>query len=271
MISDNVNWCQGLRAFESELEARRAAAAPKSKFAFKRKAKAPTSAPLPSAPTTAALESAPIPAAAASTTHITLSSHTRRYLTMASLPLPPDPSQLASARDLTISDLDECIVDLLPRETAPDGKTIQLGALHIRNITNSVLLLPCISGSALLHDMDHCVVVVGCHQFRMHASTAIDVHLGVPSLPVIEHCAGIRFGPYPLSSVIPSSARAMQDRGLDGKYREVQDFSHVRATPSPNWSLLPQGDGKGWEELLGGGEREVGEGELRAALPPKLV
>jgi len=29
----------------------------------------------------------------------------------------------------------------------------------------------------------------------------------------------------------------------------VQDFSHIRPTPSPNWFLLPSGN-ENWEDLL---------------------
>lgn len=174
----HIKLLQGLRALEGELEALRAATAPKSKFAFKRKAKTPGSVsfapPTPAPP----LEPSPTPTltAAVSTTHITLASYTRRYLTIASLPLPGDPSQPSTARDLAISDLDGCVVDLLPREPALGGKVMEFGALHIRNIRNSVLLLPRISGSALLHDMERCVVVVGSHQVRLLKQKASPTH-----------------------------------------------------------------------------------------------
>lgn len=110
----------------------------------------------------------------------------------------------------------------------------------------------------------------------MHASTAIDVYLGVPSLPVIEHCARIRFGPYPPSSLLPLIPVAPEEPTGEGKYREVQDFSHVRATPSPNWSILPQGDGAGWKVLTDSKQLE-GDGEVKewslmeGVLPPTLV
>lgn len=83
-----------------------------------------------------------------------------QYLTWASLPTPPGPTS-----DLSLSDLDHCIVNLLPEEanaTSPCAFT----ALHIRNVTNTILILPIVDGSALIHDMTNCVMALGCHQVR---------------------------------------------------------------------------------------------------------
>ena len=68
------------------------------------------------------------------------------------------------ATDLSISDLDGCVVDLLSSALAPQPLTFN--ALHARNVRNTVLLLPFVEGSAMIHDMDNCVIVLGCHQVR---------------------------------------------------------------------------------------------------------
>src|SRR6202044_929667 len=66
------------------------------------------------------------------------------------------------------SDLDGCIVNLLPSAVQHDnssgGHQLGLSALHIRNVTGTVMLLPVIQGSVILHDLTRCVIVVGCHQ-----------------------------------------------------------------------------------------------------------
>jgi hypothetical protein len=75
-----------------------------------------------------------------------------------------------------------------------------------------VVLLPGVDGSALIHDLEECVVVLGYHQvrfelfkhlcfsslsrptyFRMHASSKVDVYLSITSNPTVEHCQEIRF------------------------------------------------------------------------------
>ncbi|KAJ6511275.1 tubulin binding cofactor C-domain-containing protein [Mycena vitilis] len=217
-----------LKGLEKSLEELRTSI-PKSKFAFKRKAPSTSTqappTPVPSAPETS---SSSQPESASISTNLTLSSHSLEYLTKASVP------NTSQASDLTISDLHKCIVNLLAdtsdESSAQDGYS-QISALHIRNLTDTVLLLPVIRGSVLFHDLRRCVVVVGCHQFRMHTSTNVDVYLSIPSTPVIEHCSQIRF------SLYPPALRVSADSCSD--VFSVQDFSHIKSTPSPHWSMLP--------------------------------
>ena len=95
----------------------------------------------------------------------------------------------------------------------------------------------------------------------MHNSLDVDVYLSIPSNAVIEHCSHIRFAAYPMDL----SAQA-SDGKSDGKvcilpyfaYRffyqhittnfqasnhiSIQDFSHIRSTPSPHWTILANGE-----------------------------
>lgn len=67
--------------------------------------------------------------------------------------------------DLIISDLDHCIVDL--RATAgPLGSQNQLDltALHIRDLKDTLLILPNVKGSVILHNLHRCTAIVTCHQ-----------------------------------------------------------------------------------------------------------
>ncbi|KAF8208225.1 TBCC-domain-containing protein [Mycena galopus ATCC 62051] len=203
---------------------------PKSKFAFKRKVPAPSTQPSPNPGSLVVSEtpSESLPSSTPISTNLTLSSRSHQYLTLASL---PDTSQ---ASDLAISDLHKCILNLLP--DAGDGSSsresnLKISALHIRNLTDTILLLPIIQGSVLLHDLRRCLVVVGCHQFRMHTSKDVDVYLSIPSTPIIEHCSQIRFASYP--AVLRTSEISSPD------VLSIQDFSHIKSTPSPNWSMLP--------------------------------
>ncbi|KAJ7253063.1 tubulin binding cofactor C-domain-containing protein [Mycena haematopus] len=197
---------------------------PKSKFAFKRKDPVPPSETslthVP--PVMAETSSESQPDSTPMSTNLTLSSHSHQYLTVASL------SDTSLSSDLAISDLDKCIVNFLP--DAGNTDTLKISALHIRNLTDTVLLFPVIQGSVLLHDLRRCVVVVGCHQFRMHTSTHVDVYLSIPSTPIIEHCSQIRFASY------PTALRNSEETSLD--VLSIRDFSHIKSTPSPNWSML---------------------------------
>ncbi len=139
----------------------RVSTAPKSKFAFKRKAAKAT--PTPAAPPnqTGFRESTTTPLQDDShSSGLSLSGHAHTYLTVSSLSAP-----WSAASDLTISDLDHCVVNLVPSQANPDAPAdLAFNALHVRNVTNSVLILPVIPGSALLHDMKNCVIALGSRQ-----------------------------------------------------------------------------------------------------------
>jgi len=207
-----------LRAWEQSLDTLRNSYAPKAKFAFKRRERNGPAARDKPISSQAITKPIPLPSS-----YLTLSSHSQSRLSFSSLPN----SQDFSESDLTIADLDNCIVDLVGQTTQPI-----LTAIHIRNISDTILVLPIIKGSVLLHDIRRCIIVVGCHQFRMHTSTNVHVHLAISSNPVIEHCSGIRFTNYPAFL-----SEQSQDMPSTNNFT-VQDFSHIRASQSPNWSAV---------------------------------
>ncbi|KAI0089468.1 tubulin binding cofactor C-domain-containing protein [Irpex rosettiformis] len=223
-----------LKSMEQSVEELRTASAGKPKFSFKRKAnKGKEAIALTSSVHLEEKLSVSTDLASpkketkedSTSSHVSLSGFSSSYLSWSSIP-PPN----AAATDLAISDLKRCVVNLLPHGSDNPGRVIS--ALHVRNLTDTVLLLPRIEGSALLHDMKNCMIILGCHQFRMHTSIDIRVHLAIQSNPIIEHCSSVTFASY------PSSLQEGQPV-TDSKHLSVQDFSHIRQTPSPNWCALP--------------------------------
>ncbi|KAJ4496010.1 tubulin binding cofactor C-domain-containing protein [Lentinula edodes] len=243
---DQRNCENQLKEIEQSLEGLRKASAPASKFAFKRKAReAVQSSPNVSTPS--------MKASAAPTSSLTLSSYTMKLVTPDDL---PDPETVAPElrSELSIHDLDSCILNLMNAKQ-------EISALHIRNVKNSILLLPILDGSVILHDLINCIVVVKCHQFRMHSSRSTDVYLSIQSNPIIEHCHSIRFGPYP-ATFSPTIVQHNPDV-------LVQDFSHIRSTPSPNWTVLDEGARKSpedWQSISASGATDV-ERILQKSLP----
>ncbi|KAF9557807.1 TBCC-domain-containing protein [Agrocybe pediades] len=216
-----------LKSFEKSIEELRVSTAPKSKFAFKRKQPQNSSSTPPPTSSKNAAQAADAPLSSSSTmssSNLVLFSHSYKYLTRHSLPEHPQQT------DLSVSDLDHCIVDLLP---ASDGETpIVISALHARNLSNCIILLPSIEGSALLHDLSQCIIVLGSHQFRMHSSKQIDVFLSISSNPIIEDCNAIRFAQYPKALLSPEA------QNKESPDYAVQDFSHIRPTPSPHFAFM---------------------------------
>ncbi|EAU84134.1 hypothetical protein CC1G_08675 [Coprinopsis cinerea okayama7 len=246
-----------VKQLEREIEALRTSSTGKPRFSFKRKSPASSSVaaaavgadlPPPIASHSSILSppvndggSQPTPLDSTSTPsgkNLTLQGHSSRYILLSDLPLSPSSSQTP---DLTICDLTNCIVNLLPHfnegysnddtDKSKDSPPL-FGAYHIRNLTNCIILLPFSPGSALIHSLTNCVLVLGSHQFRMHNSQHVDVYLDITSNPIIEGCSSIRFAMYP-ARLNPDLLRRSPLPPFT-----IQDFSHIRSSPSPNFSLM---------------------------------
>jgi hypothetical protein len=91
-------------------------------------------------------------------------------------------------------------------------------------------------------------------QVRVHHTTSCDLYLRAGSRPIIEACAGLRFAPLTdadlanlrLQGALTAAARLGEgDGGGDAGqelWRAVDDFGWVKATQSPNWAVLPEGE-----------------------------
>lgn len=211
-----------IKALEAIIEELREASKPKTKFAFRR------AAPLENSQRPS-IVATPVKIATVSSNkpqHTLLSSLSHRYISLTDLPTSGQQSS-----ELAISGLDHCIVNLTS-STRQNDDIIRFSAVHVENLTHTVLILPMINGSILLHNLTSCVVAAGCHQFRMHDSRQVQVYLSITSHPVIEHCSEIGFAAY------PDILKQLQPVNGDSKHLAVQDFSHIRSSPSPHWSAL---------------------------------
>lgn len=70
---------------------------------------------------------------------------------------------LERGQEFTLSNLDRCIVNLLDGENDNASST----SIYIKDVKGSLLMLGCVRGSVLMHNVDNCVVVVACHQVRI--------------------------------------------------------------------------------------------------------
>lgn len=143
---------------------------PKTKFAFKRKTDKPNLSSTPPLPPSS--RSADGPGEGEAIPNMSnfhkLSSHSNRRLSMRSIPALVEEAQ---SFNLTISDLERCVVDLRNMaETAPRQKQTWLTALHARGLRDTILLLPNVKGSVILHDLHRCTVIVASHQASILSS-----------------------------------------------------------------------------------------------------
>lgn len=140
------------------MEDLRVASIPKAKFAFKRTAVAGLDTPQrPSVIAGHAPDQESPKELSNKTNNALLSRHSYRYISAVDLPTSSSPS------DLTISNINHCIINLASSR-GQSNDVIELSAVHVEKLTDSVLILPTVNGSILLHDLSRCILVVGCHQ-----------------------------------------------------------------------------------------------------------
>ncbi|KAL1914412.1 uncharacterized protein VTP21DRAFT_8930 [Calcarisporiella thermophila] len=156
------------------------------------------------------------------------------------------PPSSAAPTDCALVNLTDCIVNLL---------STRLSALHIRSLRRCVVISSPVSSSVLVSECEECVMILACHQFRMHNSWRVDVRLHVNSQPIIEDCQRVRFGRY----CIKDTSRLFEESGLDSTpnqlYTQVRDFKWLRRDPSPNWSLIEENEDH--ERILDISHREI--------------
>ncbi|KIM24977.1 hypothetical protein M408DRAFT_225726 [Serendipita vermifera MAFF 305830] len=157
----------------------------------------------------------------------------KEYLTLNDLKLSQNDGNTSNT-DVIISFLSECIVNLLERDGTSTVAT-PIRALHAKGLRKCIIMMPDVQGSALIQDCEDCIIAISCHQFRIHTSTRINAYLRISSTPVIEKCTKMLFAPY----TIPLAPSSVENQ-TENQFANVQDFSWIRATPSPNWALLTE-------------------------------
>ena len=113
-------------------------------------------------------------------------------------------------------------------------------ALWIRSLRGCTVFAMPVRGSVYVTACEDCTLYLGSRQLRIHTSKSVDFYVHANSHPIIEHCAQLRFAPYP--SLPPALAPGLEAAGLraeSNQWELVDDFDWLKATHSPNWQTLP--------------------------------
>ncbi|ORZ12739.1 tubulin binding cofactor C-domain-containing protein [Absidia repens] len=126
----------------------------------------------------------------------------------------------SAAVDISLSHLSNCMI-WLPKEG------VKISTVHIKNIKKCIIVCGTVQGSILMYGLNDSVLVVNCHQFRMHDATNVDVLLQVSSRPIMEDSNRIRIG------------NNDQDQKSSVNYfDQMDDFNWLKQQASPHWTLL---------------------------------
>jgi len=115
--------------------------------------------------------------------------------------------------------------------------------VHITSIRDCVILCGPTSGSVFVDDCQESVIVVACHQLRVHRTSSTSFYLHVTSRAIIEDCSSVQFAPY--NWTYAHLDEDFLKAGLDlmrNNWNAVDDFNWLAADKqSPNWSVMDKG------------------------------
>ena len=104
-----------------------------------------------------------------------------------------------------------------------------------------------VAGGATVDGAVGCTFYLRAHQVRLHRLTDCDVYLACAAGPVLEACRGVRLAPLGGGG----GAGVDADRGSNA-WAAARDFDWPRASPSPHWGVLPEGERVPPESAAGG-------------------
>lgn len=135
--------------------------------------------------------------------------------------------------EFALSHLEDCSIYL----------TGVLRALYIDHMKNCRVFSGPVTGAVHIEQVSDSVLVLASHQIRIHHTSQTDFYLRVRSRPIVEHTSRIRFAPYIFN--YDGLSEQLEGAGLlkdSGDWANVDDFRWLRATRSPNWSILAEAD-----------------------------
>lgn len=69
---------------------------------------------------------------------------------------------------------------------------------EIDDISDSIILLYRVNGPVYINRVTNSILILACHQFRMHKSDSVSVFVSCSSRrPIIENCTNVAFGDFP--------------------------------------------------------------------------
>ncbi|KAI9472488.1 MAG: tubulin binding cofactor C-domain-containing protein [Benjaminiella poitrasii] len=124
--------------------------------------------------------------------------------------------------EILLSNLKYCVIFL---DSAVNENTVQISAIHIKNVDHCVIYGGLIKGSVLVYGLNYSTLLIGCHQLRIHEAHHVDMMLHVTSKPIIEDSDNIQVGCWNATESI-------------NQFDQIEDFDWLKKQASPNWKIL---------------------------------
>ncbi|ODQ79451.1 hypothetical protein BABINDRAFT_26651, partial [Babjeviella inositovora NRRL Y-12698] len=127
-----------------------------------------------------------------------------------------------------VTDLSQCII------SAPGP----VGSIHVKNVTQAIVSLVS-DGPVFIHDFTDAILIVKCHQLRVHNTKNVKLFMDVGSKrAIIEQCSALTVGLYPGSQNMV----------------EIDDFSWpTKNQANPHYDFSTESPNYNWVDSIGDG------------------
>jgi hypothetical protein len=132
-----------------------------------------------------------------------------------------NPADCSAPGSGTITNINRSVIDI----SGPTETNGPYASLVLKDIQNSLIVTGHVDGPVHMTGLKNTVLVTACRQFRMHASSKVDVYLHCSSRPIIEDCERIRFAPIPETFV---SALCLVPEGIQIRAFAANDARLLR-------------------------------------------
>jgi len=114
--------------------------------------------------------------------------------------------------------------------------------VHVTSVRDCVILCGPTSGSVFVDDCQKSVVIVACHQLRVHRTSSTCFYLHVTSRAIIEDCSLVQFAPYNWTyALLDEDFHKAGLNRMCNNWNAVDDFNWLAADKqSPNWSVMDE-------------------------------
>ncbi|KAI5207325.1 hypothetical protein AUEXF2481DRAFT_32503 [Aureobasidium subglaciale EXF-2481] len=169
--------------------------------------------------------------------------------------LPSSATHATNGTSGTVTNVRDSVIDMSIASTSA------FATLTLKNIKKSLIVCGHVDGAIHITNVSNTVLVVATRQFRMHESKNIKVYMLCKSRPIIEDCEGIEF------AELPECYVTEKDKEVANLYDQVDDFKWLKAEHSPNWSVLDNDKrirDEVWKEVVPGSPKSGVEEILKA-------
>eukprot|EP00762_Andalucia_godoyi_P006855 ANDGO_00939.mRNA.1 Tubulin-folding cofactor C len=118
---------------------------------------------------------------------------------------------------------------------------VSVGAVTVSECDDCEIVMGPVDSSLFVDKCHSCIIVIACHQARIHSSSKCSLYLHCGSNPIIEDCSEMGFAPYAAQySLLEEQMKACGFSKDRNRWDMVDDFKWLMSERSPHWFVIPE-------------------------------